>query len=230
MSTDMKAKAQTNLTELESIYSQRFDEHIAYRNKVWRVLVAEFFSRYVESNAIVLDLGCGYGEFINNVICRQKYGMDLNPRAKSYLREEVTFLEQDCSDLWPFPDASLDLVFTSNFFEHLISKEALSNTLTQAARCLRPGMRLIAMGPNIRFVGGAYWNFYDHHLALTDISLVEATQAHGLRIERVIPRFLPYTMVNRRRVPERLVRLYLKLPPVWRILGAQFLVIAQKPA
>jgi SAM-dependent methyltransferase len=226
MSTAPRMKP--NPAELEAIYSERFDEHIAYRNNVWRVLISEFFNPYVEPNAIVLDLGCGYGEFINNVVCRQKYAMDLNPRAKNYLKEEVILLPQDCSAPWPLPDASLDLVFTSNFFEHLPSKEALSDALTQAARCLRPGKRLVAMGPNIRFVGGAYWNFYDHHLALTDISLVEAMRVHGLRIERVIPRFLPYTMVNRRPVPERLVRLYLKLPLMWRIMGAQFLVIAQK--
>src|ERR1700751_220236 len=226
MSTAPRMKP--NPVELEAIYSERFDEHIAYRNNVWRVLISEFFNPYVEPNAIVLDLGCGYGEFINNVVCRQKYAMDLNPRAKNYLKEEVILLPQDCSAPWPLPDASLDLVFTSKFFEHLPSKEALSDALTQAARCLRPGKRLVAMGPNIRFVGGAYWNFYDHHLALTDISLVEAMRVHGLKIELVIPRFLPYTMVNRRPVPERLVRLYLKLPLMWRIMGAQFLVIAQK--
>lgn len=226
MSTATRMKP--NQSQLEAIYSRRFDEHIAYRNNVWRVLISEFLRRYVEPNATVLDLGCGYGEFINNVLCRQKYAMDLNPGAKDYLGQDVMFLQQDCSLPWPLPDASLDLVFTSNFFEHLPSKEALSDTLTETARCLRPGRRLVAMGPNIRFVGGAYWNFYDHHLPLTDASLAEAMRAHGLRIERVIPRFLPYTMVNRRPVPERLVRLYLKLPIVWRIMGAQFLVIAQK--
>jgi predicted SAM-dependent methyltransferase len=56
----------------------------------------------------------------------------------------------------------LDVIFTSNFFEHLVSKQALSQTILQAKKCLVPGGRLIAMGPNIRFVGGAYWDFWDH--------------------------------------------------------------------
>jgi SAM-dependent methyltransferase len=219
-----------NPTELAAIYSQRFDEHIAYRNDIWQVLIKAFFDQYVDRNAITLDLGCGYGEFINNISCQKKYAMDLNPQTKNFLRNDVVFLQQDCSEPWPLPDASLDLVFTSNFFEHLPSKEALSDTLQQAARCLRPGKTLVAMGPNIRFVGGAYWNFYDHHLALTDASLVEALRTRGLMVERVIPRFLPYTMVNRRPVPAWLVRLYLNFPLMWRVMGAQFLVVARKPS
>jgi hypothetical protein len=86
------------------------------------------------------------------------------------------------------------------------------------------------MGPNIRFVGGAYWDFWDHHLALTDISLVELLEIQKFQMERVIDRFLPYTMVNHRSAPEFLVRAYLKVPPLWKFLGKQFLVIARKPA
>ncbi len=70
----------------------------------------------------VLDLGCGYGEFINTIRCRNKYAMDLNPDAPRFLSQDITFLHQDCSRRWQLPDASLDVVFTSNFFEHLPDK------------------------------------------------------------------------------------------------------------
>ena len=53
------------------------------------------FGSYVRQNAItvgrvpmgatVLDLACGYGEFINTVRCRQKFGMDLNPDSPRFL-------------------------------------------------------------------------------------------------------------------------------------------------
>jgi hypothetical protein len=48
-------------------------------------------------------------------------------------------------------------------------------------------------------------------------------------IERLIPRFLPYT--TRSRLPQHpaFVALYLAVPFVWRILGKQFLVVARKP-
>jgi thymidine phosphorylase len=72
----------------------------------------------VPADAVVLDLGCGHGEFINNVQCGKKIAMDLNPAARQYLNPNVVFLEQDCSHPWNIPESALDVVFTSNFFEH----------------------------------------------------------------------------------------------------------------
>lgn len=216
--------------ELQAIYDRRFSAHLHYRNRVWQTLAVRFFSREVHPEDTVLDLGCGYGEFINNIQCARKYAMDMNPQAKKFLRDDITFFEQDCSHAWPLPDESLDLVFTSNFFEHLPSKQALAETLTQARRCLRKGGLLLAMGPNIRFIGGSYWDFWDHHLALTDSSMVEILEIQGFEMVRVIARFLPYTMVNRRTAPDMLVSLYLKFPLLWRLLGKQFLIIARKGA
>jgi len=220
--------SQHQSAELEQIYSNRFDEHIAYRNQVWKVLAASFFSKLVAADACVLDLGCGYGEFINNIHCGKKYAMDLNHRAATTLAPNVHFIEQDCSQPWRLPDACLDVVFTSNFFEHLPSKTSLAETLDQARRCIKAGGLIVALGPNVRYVGGAYWDFWDHHLPLTNDALAEVLRLHGFRIESSIPRFLPYTMVNRRAVPMTLVSLYLKLPFLWRILGKQFLVVGRK--
>lgn len=216
-------------TELQAIYDERFNAHVVYRQAVWRVLVSAYFSRFIPREASVLDLGCGYGEFINHVSCKRRIGMDLNARAREHLQKDVDFVLQDCSHCWPLPDDSLDVVFTSNFFEHLPSKEVLRETLQQVRRCLRPGGRIIAMGPNIKYVGGAYWDFWDHHLPLTHSTLSEALRLQGFEIERVIDRFLPYTMVNQRRVPSLLVRAYLKIPVAWRLFGKQFLVFGRKP-
>lgn len=219
----------TDAAELQAIYDERFNAHITYRKEVWRVLVSHFFSRFVAAADSVLDLGCGYGEFINQIACERKYAMDLNTRARQYLASDVTFIEQDCSATWPLPDNTLDVVFSSNFFEHLPSKQALGDTLEQVRRCLKPGGRLIAMGPNIRFVGGAYWDFWDHHLALTDTSLAEILRVERFQLDKVIDRFLPYTMTNRRAVPSALVLLYLRMPWLWRVFGKQFLVVARRP-
>lgn len=71
----------TDAAELQAIYDERFHAHIAYRKEVWRVLVDRFFSGFVTASDSVLDLGCGYGEFINQVTCEHKYAMDLNTRA-----------------------------------------------------------------------------------------------------------------------------------------------------
>jgi len=213
---------------LAEIYSRRFDAHVAYRNAVWKVLTRKFFPRYIDPRATILDLGCGYGEFINNIQCAKKYGMDLNPNAQNYLGPGIDFLKQDCSQRWELPDECLDVVMTSNFLEHLPSRQSVADTLLQAKRCLRSGGRFIAMGPNGRYVGGAYWDFWDHHTAITERSLVEVLEIQGFRVEVVVDRFLPYTMVNTRAYPMFLVALYLKFPLAWKVMGKQFLVIAKK--
>ncbi len=171
--------------ELGKIYSDRFDAAVPYRHEVWRTLTCDFFQRWVPVESTVLDLGCGYGEFINHVRCAKKYGMDLNAKAQRHLAQDVEFIFQDCSQPWQVSDASLDVIFTSNFFEHLPSKGSLAMTMKQAYRCLRDGGRLIAMGPNIKFVPGQYWDFWDHHLPLTELSLAEGLTIHSFQIAYV---------------------------------------------
>lgn len=219
-----------NKQELQAIYHNRFAETLAYRQQVWKVLTAIFFNRWIPSTSTVLDLGCGYGEFINHIAAGQKYAMDLNPDARKYLAPDIHFLEQDCSATWPLADNSLDTVFTSNFFEHLPDKQCLKSTLRQAFRCLKPGGRLIAMGPNIKFLPGLYWDFFDHHTILTEASLAEVLEVIGFRPEQVTPRFLPYTLVNAPKYPLIFLRIYLAMPWLWWIKGRQFLVVAVKPA
>lgn len=213
--------------ELRHIYDARFTANLEYRKEVWSTLVAGWFGRFFGPEDAVLDLGCGYGEFINAIGCRTKFGMDLNPDAPKFLGSGVRFLEQDCSTRWQLPDASLDVVFTSNFLEHLPDKAAVGRTLDEIRRCLKPGGRLIALGPNIKYLPGEYWDFWDHYVPLSEASLTEGLTVRRFSVEMCIGRFLPYTMSSGPRYPIALLRAYLRLPIAWRFFGKQFLVIAR---
>jgi SAM-dependent methyltransferase len=215
-------------SDLEAIYTRRFSGKEQYRIRVWSVLTSQFFSQWIPKSGSVLELGCGYCEFINQIEAAQKYGMDLNPNSGRNTGNDVVFLQQDCSSPWPVEPGSLDTVFTSNFFEHLPSKPLLEETLRQAWKSLKPGGRLIAMGPNIKYVPGAYWDFFDHYLALTELSLGEVLEKCGFEIERSDARFLPYTMSQGTEYPLWTLKLYLAMPFVWPFFGKQFLVVARK--
>lgn len=209
------------------MYARRFAPRTEYRDRVWEVL-ATWFGSLVPPSSTVLDLGCGHGEFIRHVRAARRLGMDLNPDAVALADADVDVVQHDCSQPWPIADGELDVVFTSNFFEHLPSKEALRATVAEAHRCLRPGGRLIAMGPNVRLVPGAYWDFYDHHLPLTERSLGELLETSGFVVTRSCAAFLPYTMSEGREAPLWMLRLHLRLPFAWRLLGRQFLVVAER--
>lgn len=216
------------IDSLRQIYKLRFSGHQNYRNAIWKTLVNKFFSKWIQIDSTLLDLGCGYGEFINNVEGCSKVAMDLNPDARKYLNRDITFLEQDCSKPWKIEPESIDLVFTSNFFEHLPHKQALSKTIYNVKLALKPGGRLIALGPNISALNGCYWDFWDHHLPLSDQSLGELFEIHELTVEYSISRFLPYNMVRAGKKPLFLLNIYLRFPLLWNFFGRQFLLVARK--
>ena len=224
----VKPRATGTSQDLDKQYERRFAALDSYRDRVWHVLVRGFFQRYVDPSAAVLDLGSGWGEFIRHIHARRRIAMDLNPDMPSHVDPPVETILQDCSQPWQISDSSLDVVFTSNFLEHLPDKDALRRTLHEARRCLKNGGRIICLGPNIRFLHGLYWDFWDHFLPLSDRSMAEVLTLTGFAIERVEPRFLPYSMSQGFTPPVGFVALYIRLPFLWRVLGKQFLLVARK--
>ena len=71
-------------------------------------------------------------------------------------------------------------------------------------------------------------------LEMSSVDAVEGTgigkDAAGFTIVSVYPKFLPYTFSGRLPSHPALVRAYLRIPFAWRILGKQFLVIAERAA
>jgi dolichol-phosphate mannosyltransferase len=220
----------TRPDDLQRMYDRRFGpEARRAKNAVWKVVVEDYLQRWIRPEDRVLDVGCGMGEFLNHVRCAKRTGVDLNPGMKASLAPGIEFRAGDVRDLSFLPDASQDLVFTSNLLEHLPSKGDVEKLLRETARVLRSGGHLVALGPNLRFLPGTYWDFWDHLVPITDRSLVEALETIGFETVDCIPKFLPYT--TRSSLPQApwLVRGYLRVPLAWRFLGGQFLVRARKP-
>lgn len=213
---------------LQDEYQKRFHENEAYRDGVWQALCRDFFSQYIKPTSTILDLGAGWGEFSRNILAGKKYAMDLNPDCGSRVHGFSEFIQQDCSQRWPFDDGVLDVVFTSNFLEHLPSKSLIDTTLDEAFRCLKKGGVILCVGPNIAFLPGLYWDYWDHYVPISDKSMAEALTLRGFNVESILPKFLPYTMSGKRNPPLWAVKLYLKLKLIWPLFGRQFFVVARK--
>lgn len=216
--------------ELSRLYQRRFTPaEQARKSALWALLCEAFFQRYVRPTDRVLDLGAGYCEFINHIRCGQKVAVDLNEDAATHAGPDVQLVRAPSTDLHVLADASIDVVFVSNFFEHLPTKDDLLRTLAELKRVLVPGGKLLILQPNIRFLADKYWDFVDHQLPLSDRSLVEALELLGLDPIEVRPRFLPFTTKSRLPQWPWLIRLYLRLPLAQRLFGRQAWVVAKTP-
>lgn len=207
-----------------SRYHQVRFEFDPRRQIVWNVL-AKYLQRWVDSEATVLELGAGYGEFSRAIRAARKLALDLNPALPSFWGPGVEPLIQSAREPLPLEDLSIGCVFASNFFEHFTIEECTS-ILAEVRRVLRIGGRLIAVQPNFRLEPRRYFDDYTHKTAFTDAGFRDFLAASGFQMIHSEPRFMPFTMKSYLPVSAAFVRTYLALP--WRPLAGQFLVIAER--
>jgi len=192
------------------------------REKVWRHL-CDHLSRYVRSDADVLELGAGWCDFSNFVKARRVVAMDLDATVVRAAAPHVEAEVGDCTDLSRFDEDSFDVVFASNLLEHL-EREQSARLLAGAARVLRPGGRLILMQPNFRLNPGRYFDDFTHVSVFTDQSLSDYLTSLGWSIEVRQARFMPLTLKSRGSGLSFLVPWYLRSPI--KPLAGQMLIVA----
>lgn len=193
------------------------------RELLWKTLCNSYFQRLVPKNSCVLELGAGYGHFINNIHCSKRIALDMWEGMLDYLSPDVEGHIGNATDLCCIPDNSIDFVFASNLFEHLTQQD-FSEILKQLHRKLRPGGTLNIVQPNFRFAFREYFDDYTHVSIYSDRSIIDFLASHDFSLLECIPRFLPLTLKSRIPVLPFLISFYLALP--FRPFGKQMLVRA----
>jgi ubiquinone/menaquinone biosynthesis C-methylase UbiE len=214
---------------IKELYWLRFDKsEKEIKNDLWKTLCANFLQKFINSDYTVLDLGAGYCEFINSINCKKKFAVDINEDISSFAKEDVVTFVANSKNMSEIRDESIDVVFTSEFFEHLKSTDELFATLVEIFRILKKDGKLVVLCPNIRYLADRYWDFIDHRLPLSDAGLKEALLLYHFKIIKLIPKFLPYTTKSALPKSCFLLKLYLKIPFLWNIFGRQMFIVAQK--
>jgi len=215
--------------QLRKLYDHRFSARERVRkDSLWKVLCEDFFQKWVSETDSVIDLGAGYCEFINYIRAARKFAVDLNDETPQAAASDVTVVLTAADQLTAFEDNSIDVVFTSNLFEHIRSKDELVSILREVHRVLRPGKRILVLMPNIRYAYKEYWDYFDHHLPLSHHSLAEVLELTDFRVTDVRSRFLPYTFKTKLPQTQLLLHIYLRLPLLHRFFGRQMFVVAEK--
>jgi SAM-dependent methyltransferase len=213
------------------LYHYRFrDIDQDLRQEVWNAIAPYIFNE-LGSPTRLLEPAAGRCEFINAVPATERWAVDLVDHPESRLDPNTNLIVSDIFDA-ELPSDYFDGIFVSNFLEHLNNQDEVADFLEKMWGCIRPGGRIVIIGPNFRHLGSVYYDFADHKVALSHRAVEEHLYGAGFEPIRSVSRFLPYnfrSVHGRLPVSGFLTKLYLKLPPLWRMFGGQFLVVGMRP-
>jgi ubiquinone/menaquinone biosynthesis C-methylase UbiE len=210
------------------IYDYRFkDVDLDKKNVVWKE-VASYIYKLTGGPETVLDPAGGMCEFINNVPAKEKWAIDLNrdfinqyadPSVRQVIGNNLTI---------ELPENYFDLIFISNFLEHLDSQAQVAEFLEKMFRAVKQNGFIAVMGPNFKYAYKEYFDFADHTVCLSELGAAEHLVGAGFDIAEMHARFLPLSFRGGLPVNKFLVQTYLQLPFAWRFFGKQFLIVAKK--
>jgi SAM-dependent methyltransferase len=215
------------MIDYQRLYAYRFHSiDQSARESVWRE-IADYVHNALGRPESILDPAAGRCEFISAVPARDRWAVDEVAYPEATADAGLTTVTADimAADL---PYEHFEGVFVSNFLEHLPNQQTVGSFLRKMHAVVQPGGRIAVLGPNFRYCARRYFDCADHNVALSHVAVAEHLYAAGFDVTRVTPRFLPYSFRGTLPASARLTRAYLRFPPLWRILGRQFFVIAEK--
>jgi cyclopropane fatty-acyl-phospholipid synthase-like methyltransferase len=136
---------------VSDIYNLRFrsqanEREIASRENAWKALYTKAIQKFIEPDMTVMDLGSGPGYFANQVRAKKVIAVDLDANNSKYLNGNVDFHNGYSQNLSFQESSTVDLVFSSNLFEHLGS----SATERGKPKCPHPPTTVIFIMSHIK--------------------------------------------------------------------------------
>ena len=207
-----------------SYYESRFNFD-KRRNYTWKY-IAKDLQKFIDKDSVVLDLGAGYCDFINNVTAKEKWALDIFPDLTKYASSNVkTCIDSVLNPLVNMPDNYFNIIFASNFFEHF-SFQDIDIVMKFIKKKLQADGVLILIQPNYRYAYREYFDDYTHKTVFTDISIQDYLESNSFKVIKNIPRYIPFSMKSKLSIGYKLIKLYLLLPI--RPFAKQMLVVARK--
>lgn len=196
----------------------------ARRATVWQALWKYHFRHRIDARDCVLDLGAGYGDFINTVAARRRIAVDLWDGMPAHVAAGVEAIVGPADELGAIGDGDVDFAFASNLFEHL-PQDVFVKVLGSLGRVLSDRGTLTILQPNYRYAFREYFDDYTHVAVYSHVSLPDLLRAHGWDVLEVHPRFLPLSVKSRLPTHPLLIGAYLRSP--LKPLGKQMLIVAR---
>ena len=198
-------------------------------------LVGLLRSHGVRPGARVLDVGAGYGFFLEAAekAGYEAHGLEVSGHAVEQARRRTRgqVIEGGAEEPFPFPDDHFDAIALFDVIEHLKDYGA---TLASCRRCLKPGGKLFVITLNAHSLArpllGKKWAWYQdptHVHMFSARMLREGFAAAGLETETLITEsnFCSVGEGTKFLKPLRVIGRVIHTP----VLGDSLLAVARKP-
>ncbi len=213
-----KSSAGANQRYFDTRYSP--DPH---RKKVWKA-ICEYLQAFIPADGVVLDVGAGYCDFINQINASRKYALDVNPDVAHYCAPGVMFFVGEVGSI-DLPSQSVDVVMASNLLEHL-SDQQCGALFDRFDDVLKEKGRVILIQPNYYYCYREYWDDFTHIKAFSHVSLIDFLRLRGYTIIRAEKKFLPFSFKSVLPKSYWMTKIYLS--SFWRPLAKQMLIVAER--
>jgi SAM-dependent methyltransferase len=160
------------MNKADNYFHTRFKPD-ARREVLWRTLYRHYFSRFISTSDCVLELGAGYGHFINQVAAKRRIALDAWAGFVDYVPPGIETYVSSVVDLAFLEAGSVNFVFASNLFEH-ISQEEFATVLNHLRRILANGGTFNILQPNYYYSYREYFDDYTHRTVYTHSRSVTA--------------------------------------------------------
>lgn len=213
-------------------YFDKMYIRVPERNNIWASL-SKYIQKDIGHPKTILELGAGYGDFINNIEAKNKIALDIDASSKKYAKKNVKFFVGKCTNLKFLKNKTVDVVFASNLFEHL-SHDELEMTIKELRRVIQDDGKLVLLQPNFYYAYKEYFHDYTHKTIFTHIGLSDFLSTHGFKPIKIKPKFLPFSMQSKysgKSIPKflyikPLINLYLNSPI--KPFASQMYIVCQK--